>query len=62
MFFVTAIILSVQLIHSGTKAAVLNPMLDRLHSSWVWSILPCVAAGVMLFWLWRVHLKTDVQE
>lgn len=62
MFFAVAIILSVQLVHSGTKAAVLNPMLDRLHSSWGWSILPYAAAGAVLCWLWRVHLRTDAKE
>ena len=43
------IINSVQLLIKPTVSIVENPFTDRLHSAWLWSVLPFVVAGLYLF-------------
>ena len=44
------VINAVQLSSKGTVSIVVNDFHDRLHSSWLWSVLSFFAAGVYLFW------------
>ena len=44
-------LLNAQLLReTGTVAVITNPNLDRLHSSWLWCVLPAFFAGAYLLW------------
>lgn len=45
-----------QLLLRGTVSQVSNSFVDRLHSSWFWSVLPFLVAGMYLIWH-ALHLK-----
>lgn len=40
---------AVQLLIKPTVSIVENPYLDRLHSAWLWSVIPLFVAGLYLF-------------
>ena len=42
---------AVQLYSKGTVSIVVNAFHDRLHSSWLWSVLPFFVASVYLCWI-----------
>jgi hypothetical protein len=44
------VINAVQLLVMGTVAEAANTFTDRLHSSWLWSVLPFFVAGLYLVW------------
>lgn len=50
MTFSIAVLNAIQLLATGTVAVVENSFTDRLHSAWLWSVLPFVLAGTILCW------------
>jgi len=50
MTFMLGVINGVQLLSSGTVDVVGNEFTDRLHSSWMWSVMPFLVAGLYLYW------------
>ena len=48
MTFTIAVLNAIQLLATGTVAVVENSFTDRLHSAWLWSVLPFVLAGTIL--------------
>ena len=48
MTFSIGAINAVQLIYTGTVSIVVNEFSDRLHSSWLWSVLSFFAVGLYL--------------
>jgi hypothetical protein len=51
MAFAIGVINAVHLSSLTTVSIVVNEFLDRLHSSWLWSVLSFFAIGVYLSWL-----------
>jgi hypothetical protein len=49
MVVLLGVINGIQLLFTGTVASVTNEFSDRLHSSWLWSVLPFMVAGVYLY-------------
>ncbi len=49
------------LLWSGTVSVIDNPFLQRLHSSWGWSVATMIVAGGLLFWAAR-NVPEDVQS
>ncbi len=39
------------LLETGTVFVVANQFTDRLHSSWLWCVFPCLFASIYLAWL-----------
>ncbi len=50
MTFFLGINNGVQLLSTGTVDVVENEFTDRLHSSWLWSVLPFLISGLYLYW------------
>ena len=51
MAFAIGVINAVHLSSLTTVSIVVNEFLDRLHSSWLWSVLSFFVIGVYLSWL-----------
>jgi hypothetical protein len=50
MTLMLGVINGLQLLSSGTVDVVENEFADRLHSSWLWSVIPFLIAGLYLYW------------
>jgi hypothetical protein len=50
-FFAMGILNARMLLLTGTVSVVANSSMDRLHSSWLWCVAPCLVAGIYMAWL-----------
>jgi hypothetical protein len=50
MTFALGLINAAQLLVTGTVSIVTNEFTERLHSSWLWSVMLFIIAGGYLFW------------
>ena len=50
-FIAMGILNARMLLLTGTVSIVANPFMDRLHSSWLWCVAPCLIAGIYMAWL-----------
>ena len=60
-FFAMGILNARMLLLTGTVSVVANPFMDRLHSSWLWSVAPCLIAGIYMAWLAAPAMPSALQ-
>lgn len=62
MTFVITFLNAKTLYEKGTVATVENPFIDRLHSSWLWLILPFTCAGIYLLFVYFRNTRNQTTE